>query len=254
MSADPGLHGRVAAVTGGSAGIGAATAAALAAAGARVAIGARDRSRLEATAERIAADGHPVWAHPLDVADPDSVEGFFAALERTLGPVEVLVANAGIARPAPLADAPVASVVETVAVNLTGALLCVRRALPALGRAVPPGDLVLVTSDAAVHPRAHLVAYTAAKAGLEAAARALALELEGSGVRVCALRVGPTLTGFADGWDPDATATAMRTWQAQGTQRHWATLEAEQVASVVVDTLRRPRTVGSVLVEVQPVP
>jgi len=254
VTTDPGLQGRVAVVTGGSGGIGAATAAALAAAGARVAIGARDRARLAATAERIAAEGHTVFAHPLDVTDPASVEAFFGALERTEGPVDVLVSNAGSARPAPLADAPPTTVAETVAVNLTGALLCVRRALPSLRRAVPPGDLVLVTSDAAVHPRAHLVAYTAAKAGLEAAARALALELEGSGVRVCTLRVGPTLTGFADRWDPDATAAAMRTWQAQGTQRHWVTLEAEQVAAVVVDVLRRPRGVGPVLVEVQPVP
>lgn len=249
-----GPAGRVAVVTGGSGGIGAATAAALAAAGARVAIGARDPTRLAATAERIAGGGATVYAHPVDVADPASVEAFFAGVETTLGPVEVLVANAGTARPAPLEDATTDSVVETVAVNLTGALLCARRALPALRRAVPPGDLVLVTSDAAVHPRAHLVAYTAAKAGLEAAARALALELEGSGVRICTLRVGPTLTGFADGWDPAATEAAMGLWQAQGTQRHWATLAPDDVAAVIVDALGRPRGVGSALVELQPVP
>ena len=95
---------RTAVVTGASSGIGQAIAVALGGLGWRVAVGARRVDKLAETAEQISAAGGVPFARELDVTDPVSVDDFFAATEAALGPVDVLVNNAGIAWPGALHD------------------------------------------------------------------------------------------------------------------------------------------------------
>ena len=97
---------RVSIVTGASAGIGAAIARALVALGWPLAVGARRSERLEKVGAELRSSGVPVVVHPLDAADPASIDAFFEEAERELGPVEVLVNNAGLCHPGLLHEVP----------------------------------------------------------------------------------------------------------------------------------------------------
>src|SRR5438046_963663 len=108
---------RTAFITGASSGVGAATAVAFAALGWRVAIGARRDDRLAEVAATAGAAGGKVFTHPLDVAKAESIESFFDAAESALGPVDVLVSNAGIGLPSLLHEATVEQLQSEVAVN-----------------------------------------------------------------------------------------------------------------------------------------
>ena len=245
---------RTAVVTGASSGIGKAVALAFGARGWRVAVGARRDEALAETAAAIDASGGRAFAHPLDVREPESVDSFFAAAEDALGPVDVLVNNAGIALPGALHevdDDVHARIVET---NLLGPIYASRRAVRSMLQREVPGDIVFVSSDVTVHPRPQMPAYGASKAGLEHLATILALELEGTGIRTSVVRVGPTLTSFGDGWNLEIFETLMPQWQRFGFQRHWHTNDAATVAIAVVTavTIERGSTIS--VLEVQPTP
>ena len=251
MSTESSVRTRTAVVTGASSGIGRATAVALGGLGWNVGLGARRAEALEETAQRVReASGRPC-AHRLDVADAASVDAFFGAVEDALGPVDALVNNAGIAIPGPFAELDPAELEQEVRTNLLGPMLCTRRAL----RSMLPrgaGDVVFISSDAARVPRPRLLGYSATKAGLEVVARTLTMELEGSGVRSTTVRVGPTLTEFAAGWDAERLAELMGYWPRFGIQRHFATLRPEDVAGAIVFALTAPPGVHVDTLEVQP--
>jgi NAD(P)-dependent dehydrogenase (short-subunit alcohol dehydrogenase family) len=105
-----------------------------------------------------------------------------------------------------------------------------------------------------VHKRPHLATYLAAKAGIEAFAQTLALESEGVGIRSSVVRVGPTLTGFADEWDLSVFDEIMPRWQRFGIQRHFNTMLPEDVARAVVTVVTAPAHMWVPIVEVQPNP
>lgn len=232
---------RVALVTGASSGIGAATARALAAAGFAVALAARRNDRLAAIAAEIAEAGGEASPHPLDLADPASIDACFDAATRALGPIDVLVNNAGICTPGLLHEVAPADFAREIAVNLVGPGLLARRAVAALRARNAPGDLVFVSSENAVAPRPFQPGYTASKWGLEGLARTLKLECEGTGIRATIVRPGPTFpTGFADGWDPATVKRVVRTWSRLGLQRHLRGLPAESVAQAVVAVVSAP--------------
>lgn len=251
MSIESTAQPRTAVVTGASSGIGRATAVALAGLGWNVALGARRVDALEETALLVCDAGGTPCAHELDVADAASVDTFFDAVEDTLGPVDALVNNAGIAVPGPFAELDPADLEREVRTNLLGPMLCTRRAL---GSMLPrgAGDIVFISSDAARVPRPRLLGYSATKAGLEVVARTLTMELEGSGVRSTTVRVGPTLTDFASGWDAERLAELMGYWPRFGIQRHFATLRPEDVAGTIVFALTAPPGVHVDTLEVQP--
>src|SRR6266851_4417140 len=127
------LAGRSALVTGASRGIGAATAEAIAAAGAHVVLAARDGEALDAVAARIRDGGGEATAAPADVSRVDDVERLFATVEDLGGPA-ALVCAAGVLRSAPFAEITPESWGETLDVNLTGSLLCCRAAFVAMRR------------------------------------------------------------------------------------------------------------------------
>ena len=125
------LEGRVAAVTGASSGIGEATARALSAAGASVALGARRTDRLEAIAESL--DG-PALVREVDVSDEEQARGFVQAAHDELGGLHILVNNAGVMLLGPVADADTDEWRQMIAVNLLGLLYCTHAALPLIAR------------------------------------------------------------------------------------------------------------------------
>ena len=166
-------------------------------------------------------------------------------------PTDVLVNNAGIAAAGPFETVEPADLEQEIRANLLGPLLCTRRVLPAMieRRA---GRVVFISSDVARNPRPGMVGYGATKAGVETAAAALGLELEGTGVLVTTVRVGPTLTDFANTWDADRLEAMMSMWPRFGIQRHFETMAPADVAAAVVFALDAPMHVD--VIEVQPEP
>jgi len=245
---------RTAVVTGASSGIGQAIAVALGALGWRVAIGARRLEKLDETADAITAAGGTPFAHSLDVCTPASVDAFFAATEAAIGPVDALVNNAGIAWPGPLHEVDDDVHRRIVETDLLGPIYTTRRVVRSLLERGAPGDLVFVSSDVTVHPRPKMPAYGASKAGLEHLAHTVGLELEGTGIRTSVVRVGPTLTGFGDGWDADVFDSLLPEWQRFGLQRHWSTMDVATVARAVVMIVTLEPGASVPLVELQPTP
>jgi NAD(P)-dependent dehydrogenase (short-subunit alcohol dehydrogenase family) len=185
-----GLAGRHALVTGAGRGIGAAVAARLSALGASVTLVARTRAALEAAAAR--CDG-PTCVQCADVTDAGAVRAAFAAATRALGPVEILVNNAGAAESAPFARIDRAQWERMLAVNLTGVLNCIQAALPAMTNR-GWGRIVNIASTAGLKGYAYAAAYCAAKHGVVGLTRALALETAKRGITVNAVCPGYTDT------------------------------------------------------------
>jgi NADP-dependent 3-hydroxy acid dehydrogenase YdfG len=242
---------RVALVTGASSGIGRAVSVALGGLGWKVALGARRQDALEETARLVIEAGGEAFPGPLDVTDPHSVDAFATRAEDVLGGIDALVNNAGIAVPGPFWELDADALEREIRTNLLGPMLCTRRILLSMiarGR----GDVVFISSDTARAPRPQLLGYGATKAAVENMARALIMELEGTGVRVTTVRVGPTLTEFGEGWSPDQVAALMSSWPRFGIQRHQQTLSPDDVARAVVYAVTSPPGVHVDVVEVQP--
>lgn len=242
---------RPAVVTGASSGIGAATAGALAAAGHPVILGARRTDRLEELAGEVRSTGGEAAALPLDLADDRSVDTFAEAATATFGPLDVIVHNAGVVEPMTGLGGDPDDFARSMSINLLGAQRLTSRLGPALV-AQGHGDLVFVTSDVVVRPRTHMAAYVAAKAGLEGLCRAMAMELEGTGVRVGMVRPGPSSTEQGTAWSDETVLEVMAQWQAWGHLRHDGALRPTEVADAVVAMVSTPKGTHLTLVEVQP--
>ncbi|WP_067799282.1 SDR family oxidoreductase [Nocardia beijingensis] len=242
---------RPALVSGASSGIGAATAVALAELGHPVALGARRVEQCAELADKIRADGGEAFAHRLDVTEPDSVEEFVRAAEDALGPTEILVSSAGDIEFGQAHAMDPERFTRQVQVHLVGAQRLVHRVLPGMLRR-QRGDVVLISSDCASEPRPRTGAYSAAKAGLEALAAQMRMELEGSGVRLSQVRPGPTLTGMGMDSTPEVVGPVLEDWKAWGFARHPYMLRPSDLAAAVVAVVSTPRGSHLVLVEVQP--
>ena len=243
---------RIALVTGASSGIGVAIAVELGRLGWRIGLGARRMDRLEDTAHAVREAGGTAFACVLDVTDANSIAACFTAVEGELGPIDVLVNNAGMANPGWLHRIAPEAIQREVETNLIGPILMSRIAIAALRDRGARGDLVFITSDATRHARPRMATYTATKAGLEALAHSLALECEGTGIRSTVVRVGPTLSEFGFGWPMDELEDLMTYWPRFGLQRHAGLLEPEAIGRAVVAVLTAPPGVHFDTVEVQP--
>jgi 3-oxoacyl-[acyl-carrier protein] reductase len=180
----------VALVTGGSRGIGAATARELGARGFAVAVGyRRDRDAAEAVAAGIRALGPGALAVGADVARPDEVAAMMARVEAELGPIDALVCCAGVTRDTLLGASEPADFDEVLAVNLLGVVHCCRAVTRGMiGRR--RGAVVNVSSVAASRPGRGQSNYAASKGGVESFTRALAVELAPRRIRVNAVAPG----------------------------------------------------------------
>ena len=231
-------HGRTAVVTGASSGIGAATAERLAAEGFAVVLGARRVERLTELAARIGGR-----ALALDITDPASVEAFVASIER----VDVLVNNAGGSFDmAPVAEADLDSWERTYDVNVLGTVRLTKALLPAL-RASGAGDVVFMSSTAALISYEGGASYTAAKHAVHTLAETLRLELVGEPVRIIEIAPGMVRTEefSRNRLGSDDAADAVY----RGVREP---LVAEDIADCVAWTVTRPHHVNVDLLVVRP--
>jgi len=184
MTAKQDLSNRVALVTGGSRGIGAAIALALAGAGCAVAVNYRERADdAEAIVAKIKATGGRAIAVAADVSQNAAVTAMVERVTTALGPIDVLVNNAGVAIVRGVDDLTEAEFDLTIAVNLKSAFLCTQAVLPAM-RARKWGRIVNITSGAARGAGAIGVHYNASKAGMEGLTRGYAARLVKEGITV----------------------------------------------------------------------
>lgn len=185
------LARRLAVVTGASRGIGAATAEALAEAGARVVLAARDGPALEAVAIRIREAGGDATSVPTDVSKAEDVERLFAAVGAD-GPLAALVCAAGVLTPAPFVETTSEIWGRTLAVNLTGSFLCCRAAFAAM-RATDGGRIVNIASLSGVYATEKfpgLTAYNVSKYGVVGLTEAIAVEGKEFGISAICLSPG----------------------------------------------------------------
>jgi 3-oxoacyl-[acyl-carrier protein] reductase len=184
------LKNRVALVTGGSRGIGEATAIALAKAGAAVAVNYRERSQeAAAVVENIQRSGGRATAVAADVSLAGDVRSMVSDVESRLGPIDILINNAGIAVTRGLDDITEEDFDRTIAVNLKSAFLCTQAVLAGM-RGRRWGRIVNISSIAARGAGSISVAYNASKAGLEGLTRGYASRLAPEGVTVNAVAPG----------------------------------------------------------------
>lgn len=199
------IEGRVALVTGGGRGIGRSIALALARAGANVAVAARTVQEIEAVAAEIAALGRRTMFLPLDVADRGQLAHVPGLVAGALGPIEILVNNAGIHASGPVQRTEDATWDAVLAVDLTGPFLLCRACLPAMVEA-RWGRIINVASIAGKIGLKYGAAYSAAKHGLIGLTRSLAAECARHGITANAICPSWTETLMFD----DAVATVAR--------------------------------------------
>jgi NAD(P)-dependent dehydrogenase (short-subunit alcohol dehydrogenase family) len=185
------LAGRLAVVTGASRGIGAATAEAIASAGAHVVLAARDGEALDAVAARIRDAGGEATPAPTDVSDASDVERLFAAAQQA-GPLTALVCAAGVLVPAPFEQTTPEIWEQTLGVNLTGSFLCCRAAFTAM-RAAGGGRIVNIGSLSGVYATEKfegLTAYNVSKYGVIGLTESIATEGKAHGVSAICVSPG----------------------------------------------------------------
>jgi len=206
------LTGHHAFITGGSRGIGLACARALLAQGASVTLAGRDAAALERAAESLRAteqEGSPAMPRVetcvLDVTDEAAVHASIAAAARQLGPITILLNNAGQAQPAPFAKTTSRHWQQMLDVNLTGAFHCTQAVLPQMLEK-GWGRIINIASTAGLKGYKYVSAYVAAKHGLIGLTKALALELATRNITVNAVCPGYTETDIVQ----DAIANIMQ--------------------------------------------
>ena len=232
------LTGRAAVVTGGSRGIGLATAMALRAEGAHVLVCGRSAPAVDGARSQIERSPGPgrVAAVAADVRRHDDAQRLVATALEELGGLDILVNNAGVGRFAPLGELSVDDWVETIETNLSGVFYCCRAAIPVM-KGNGGGWIVNISSLAGKHPFAGGSAYCTSKAGLNALTESLMQDVRRDGIRVSCVLPGSVNTEFGGSRpSPDMD------WK----------LAASDVARTVVDLLRHPARSLPSRVELRP--
>lgn len=216
------LSGKVVAITGGARGIGKATATALVRKGCRVALGDLDLDPAQKTAEEL---GGGTVALELDVTDRGSFERFLDEAERQLGPVDVVINNAGIMPVTPFAEESEASMRRQVDINLHGVLTGTQLGIERM-RARGSGHIVNIASSAGKTGVPNIATYSATKHAVVGLCEAVRGELRGSGIEISCVMPVPVNTELIDG-----------VVDQRGIKR----VEPEDVANEIVDALETSR-------------
>jgi 3-oxoacyl-[acyl-carrier protein] reductase len=230
------LNGKTALVTGGSRGIGFATARALVKQGANVAVTAtHEDAAIKAANELAGSDAAArVFGLKADVRNNADVEASVSRVVERFGGLDILVNNAGVGAFSPVADMPIADWQKVIDTNITGVFYCCRAALPHLRRR--GGWIINVSSLASKNPFPNAAAYSASKAALNAFSEALMQEVRYDGVRVAYILPGSVNTGFGG---------------LANTKSEWA-LMPDDVAEVVADLVGHPSRSLPSRVEIRP--
>ncbi len=191
------LKDKVAVVTGASQGIGRETALALAQAGAKVVVAARNEEKLVALAGAIAAVGGEAIALKMDVADAEQVKAGFKQVIEKFGRLDILVNNAAVTRDGLAMRMKKEDWEAVLQTNLTGAHLCIQQALPTMMKA-RAGRIINISSIVAQMGNAGQANYVAAKAGLIGLTKAIAIEIASRGITVNAVAPGFIETPMTD--------------------------------------------------------
>lgn len=189
---------QVAVVTGGGRGLGRAFAQHLAAAGSRVAIVARSADELAETAALIAAAGGTAFGVPADITDAAAIGAALSRIEAELGPIDLLVNNAGIVGPlGPFADSTAAAWWRTLEVNLLGQILCAHHVLPGM-IARRRGRIISIASGGGATMLPYFSAYVTSKTALIRFSECLAHEVAPHGLAVFAMGPGTVRTAMSE--------------------------------------------------------
>ncbi|MCW7941539.1 sugar dehydrogenase [Streptomyces hygroscopicus] len=253
ITAFPLLRGQKALVTGANSGIGKATAIGLGRMGADVVVNyVADRDAAEKVVQEIESLGVRAYAHEADVSSEDQVVGMVSRMVEELGTIDILVANAGLQRDAPLTDMTVDQWHKVLDVNLTGQFLCAREAAKEfLRRGVVPevsssaGKIICMSSVHQIIPWAGHVNYAASKGGVLMLMQTLAQELAPHRIRVNAVAPGAIRTPInRSAWDtPEAEASLLslipyrRVGEPEDIARAVAVLASDLLDYVVGSTL-----------------
>jgi NAD(P)-dependent dehydrogenase (short-subunit alcohol dehydrogenase family) len=233
MERSTGLAGRRVLVVGASSGIGRALSGAAAAAGAQVALGARRLALVEEAAEEIRQAGGRARAWRCDVTDAEDCRNLVDGAAEFMGGIDLVLYMSGASTLLKVAEASPGQWHDLLATNLVGAATVVARSLEHLRRSSDP-TVVVTTTTMGEYPWPWLTVYGSTKAALAEMARGL--RHEEPGIRVLCVAVGPTVTDFADGWDPETAAAAFSTW-AEGQMMQHGLLEASAMATAIIDAV-----------------
>jgi len=193
MSNGTALKGKHAFITGGGHGIGGASAEVLAANGAKLTLTGRNMEKLEAMAAKLPG----AEARQLDVTDEDAVKRVFAEAAASLGPIDILINNSGIAETAPFMRTSSDMMRRIMEVNLIGAHVCTQQVLPAMIEA-GWGRIVNIASLAGISGQPYIAAYCASKHAMIGLTRTLALEVARKGITVNAVCPAYVETGMVE--------------------------------------------------------
>jgi len=232
------LDGRIALVTGASSGIGEATALALAEAGAKVAIAARRKDRLQALADRLA----PLGAEPLvldaDLLDEHVAQKIVADTEAHFGKLDILVNNAGVMYLEPVAEADLGRWRRMLELNVLSLIASTQAALAGM-KTRRDGHIVNVSSTAGRIANPNAAAYSATKFGVVAFSEALRREVYADNIRVSIIEPGIVQTELRDHIGHAATQASLNAWANNMRQ-----LQPEDVADAIVFCVSRPSHVN----------
>jgi NADP-dependent 3-hydroxy acid dehydrogenase YdfG len=240
MTTVSGLKNTVALVTGASSGIGRATALALAAEGATVALAGRRADRLEALELEISQAGGSAAASVVDITDRAQAERLVAETVERFGRLDTLVNNAGMMLLGPVESAPIHEWEQMIAVNVQGLLYCARAALPHLLSAAGDGprqvaDMVNISSVAGRSAHPGMGIYNLTKFGIGAFSESLRQEVSGRHVRVSLVEPGATATELRIHNRPEIQAQSAE--YLKGVEL----LEASDIAESIIYIITRPR-------------
>jgi NAD(P)-dependent dehydrogenase (short-subunit alcohol dehydrogenase family) len=216
------LHGKVVAITGGARGIGKATATQLVRAGARVAIGDLDLELARATAQEL---GSSVTAYELDVTSRESVARFLDAVEADVGPLDVVINNAGIMPLGPFLEEDDASAARQLDINVHGVIFGMKEALPRM-LARGHGHVVNLASVAGKGGFPHAATYCATKHAVIGLSEAVRQELKGTGIELTCILPAVVNTELGSGIEAGRAVKK---------------LEPEEVAEAILGALREPK-------------
>ena len=222
------LKGKTALITGGTTGIGLATAKLFLQEGARVAITGQDAGRVTEAGSILGSNAIAIRA---DVSSASEMAAVAVRLKAEFGGLDIIFANAGIAKPMPFADVDDTNIDTQIGVNLKGVIYTIQKMLPILRN---PASIILTSTTLTEQGFAGMSVYSATKAAVRSLARTLSAELVGQGVRVNVISPGPIETPIYGKMGMSAEALQQMSGMVLGTVPVGRFGQADEVAKAVL--------------------